>query len=118
MAQSGAALEAPSLPSSAVLASADMDIFNFGVFCGAVEMSPSISGDGSLWLRVEQLYRHRPSHPAHSRRRGAPCEPPVHCAERISSVSSTLYKTFWAAARAPSCWTTLGGGARERGCDS
>ena len=55
MAQSGAALEAPSLPSSAVLASADMDIFNFGVFCGAVEMSPSLSGDGSLWLRVEQL---------------------------------------------------------------
>ena len=51
----GAALEAPSLPSSAVLASADMDIFNFGVFCEAVEMSPSISGDGSLWLRVEQL---------------------------------------------------------------
>ena len=37
----------------------------------------------------------------------------MHCAERISSVSSTLYKTFWAAARAPSCWTTLGGGARH-----
>ena len=50
MAQSGAALEAPSLPSSAVLASADMDIFNFGVFCGAVEMSPSLCGYGSLWL--------------------------------------------------------------------
>ena len=33
--------------------------------------------------------------------------------ERISSVSSTLYKTFWAAGRAPSGRTTLGGEGRE-----
>ena len=54
------------------------------------------------------------SGPAHSER--PPLQYEQFCTEKISSVSSTLYKTFWAAARAPSGRTTLGGEGREVFC--
>ena len=62
--------------------------------------------DGSIWVGVRSSFE--------LRRRGAHSErPPAQYEERISSVSSTLYKTFWAAASALSGRTTLGGEGRE-----
>ena len=62
--------------------------------------------DGSIWVGVRSSFElRRPA--AHSER------PPAQYEERISSVSSTLYKTFWAAASALSGRTTLGGEGRE-----
>ena len=70
---------------------------------------------GAAWRRCSALQLGGGVGGAHSQR-----PPPIWAAllSRISSVSSTLYKTFWAAARAPSGRTTLGGEGRDRSCTS
>ena len=89
-----------------------------GILHGQLEREWKMGAElewGAAWRRCSALQLGGGVGGAHSQR-----PPPIWAAllSRISSVSSTLYKTFWAAARAPSGRTTLGGEGRDRSCTS